>query len=99
VSRLENLLPMRILNAHSGDLLGNGEMLVMRTTKYPAYSIRELISSQQTLGLHDLALAPCIHLGSMAFNHGLCLGRRQLTILTPRPLSLTSRGYVFRASA
>jgi hypothetical protein len=29
----------------------------MRTTKYPAYPIRELISSQQPLGLHDLALA------------------------------------------
>ena len=34
---------------------------------------------------------PCTHLGSMALSHGLCLGKRQLTILTPSPLSLTSR--------
>src|SRR3712207_8055427 len=27
----------------------------------------------------------------MEFSHGLCFGRRQLTILTPPPLSLTSR--------
>src|ERR671911_514842 len=27
----------------------------------------------------------------MAFSHGLCFGRRQLTILTPQPLSFTSR--------
>src|SRR5215213_6732121 len=27
----------------------------------------------------------------MEFSHGLCFGRRQLTILTPQPLSLTSR--------
>src|SRR5215204_1003647 len=27
----------------------------------------------------------------MEFSHGLCFGRRQLTILTPQPLSFTSR--------
>src|SRR3712207_8775648 len=35
-----------------------------------------------TLSLHD-ALP--------IFSHGLCFGRRQLTILTPSPLSLTRR--------
>src|SRR5215210_6299189 len=32
-------------------------MLVMRTTKYPAYPIRKLICSQKTVGFNDLALA------------------------------------------
>src|SRR5215213_4463069 len=32
-------------------------MLVMRTIEYPAHPIRELISSQQPVGLHDLALS------------------------------------------
>src|SRR5215210_362498 len=41
-------------------------------------------------GSTTLRLA-CTHLGSMALSHGLCLGRRQLTILTPPPLCLTSR--------
>src|SRR5215211_4916642 len=34
-------------------------MLVMRTTKYPAYPIRKLVGSQQPVGLHDLAL--CVY--------------------------------------
>src|SRR5215212_166043 len=32
-------------------------MLVMRTTKYPANPLGELVSSQQSVGFHDLALA------------------------------------------
>jgi hypothetical protein len=32
-------------------------MLVMRTTKYPAYSVCKLISSKQTVRLYHLALA------------------------------------------
>jgi hypothetical protein len=32
-------------------------MLVMRTTKYPANSVGELVSSQQSVGFYDLALA------------------------------------------
>ena len=31
-------------------------MIVMRTTKYPAYSVGELVSSQQSVGFDDLAL-------------------------------------------
>jgi hypothetical protein len=34
---------------------------------------------------------PWTHLGSMALSHGLCLGKKQLTILTPSPLWLTPR--------
>src|SRR5215211_6815200 len=34
-------------------------MLVMRTTKYPANSIGELVSSQQSVGFYDLAL--CVY--------------------------------------
>src|SRR5829696_633837 len=66
-------------------------MLVMRTTEDPTDPIRKLVGSKQPVWLDDLALAVYTHLGSMALSHGLCFGRRQLTILTPRPLSLTSR--------
>jgi hypothetical protein len=31
-------------------------MLLVRTTKHPAYPIRKLVCSQQTVGLDDLAL-------------------------------------------
>src|SRR3712207_6557453 len=34
-------------------------MLVMRTTEDPANSVGELVSSQQSVGLYDLALAVC----------------------------------------
>src|SRR5918999_4210548 len=80
-------------SARSGDLLRNGYMLVMWTTEDPTDPLCELISAQQTVGLYHLSLAPWIHFGSMAFSHGLCLGRRQLTILTPAslPFFLTSR--------
>ena len=45
----------KVASAQSGDLLGNGEMLVMRTTEDPADSICELVSAKQSLGLCDLA--------------------------------------------
>src|SRR5215213_2606077 len=66
-------------------------MLVMGTTKRPAHPLGEFIRAQQSIELHHLALAMRAHLGSMEFSHGLCFGRRQLTILTPQLLSLTSR--------
>src|SRR5215207_8576061 len=44
-------------SARSGDLLGNGEMLVMRTTEDPTDPIRKLISSKQSVGFDDLALS------------------------------------------
>jgi hypothetical protein len=43
-------------SARSGDLLGNGEMLVMWTTEDPTDPIRKLISSKQSVGFDDLAL-------------------------------------------
>jgi hypothetical protein len=61
----------------------------MRTTEEPAYALAESVCSSNPSDSTTLRL-PCTHLGSMAFSHGLCLGNRQLTILTPRPLSLTS---------
>lgn len=61
----------------------------MRTTDEPAYALGELVSSSNPSDSTTLRL-PCTHLGPMAFSHGLCLDNRQLTILTPRPLSLTS---------
>src|SRR3712207_695557 len=70
-------------------------MLVMRTTENPAYPLGKLVSAKQSVGLYHLALAMhpfgLDHLGSIALSHGLFLGRRQLTILTPRSLFLTSR--------
>src|SRR5215208_4191767 len=44
-------------SARSGDLLGNGEMLVMRTIEDPANPIGELVSSQQSVGFDYFALA------------------------------------------
>src|SRR4051794_26538690 len=66
-------------------------MLVVRTTEDPANPVGKLMGTQQTVGLYHFSLAMRTHLGSMAFSHGLCLGNRQLTILTPLPLFLTSR--------
>jgi len=60
----------------------------MWTIEDPADSIGELISAQKVLGLYNFSLAPCTHFGSMAFSHGLCLGNKQLMILTPSPLCL-----------
>ena len=44
-----------LLSAQSGDLLGNGQMLVMRTSENPAYPICKLVSSKLSLGLCNLA--------------------------------------------
>src|SRR5215213_2098818 len=66
-------------------------MLVVRTTERPAHPVGQFIRAQQSIELHHLALAMRTHLGSMEFSHGLCFGRRHLTILTPQPLSFTSR--------
>ena len=38
----------------SGDLLWNGEMIVMRTIENPAYPLGELVRSEQPLRLYDL---------------------------------------------
>ena len=65
-------------------------MLVMRTTKYPAYPIRKLVGTKKPIGLDHFALA-VYPLGLYSVKPGLCFGRRQLTILTPQPLSLTQR--------
>jgi hypothetical protein len=45
------------LSARSGDLLGNGEMLVMRTIEDPANPIGEFISAQHSVGFDHFALA------------------------------------------
>jgi hypothetical protein len=66
-------------------------MLVMRTTKDPTDPIRKLISSQKTLRFHDLALAVYPLWLDGVEPRTLLRQRRQLTILTPSPLSLTSR--------
>src|SRR3982751_4987095 len=49
--------PLTAPSARSGDLPGNGQMLVMRTTEDPANPLGKLISAQQTVGLDHLALA------------------------------------------
>jgi hypothetical protein len=50
-------------------------MLVMRTTKYPANSVGELVSREQCVGFYYLALA-VYPLGLYGIvSHDLCLGR------------------------
>src|SRR5215204_612507 len=44
-------------SARSGDLLGNGQMLVMRTTEDPTNPLGELVSAKQTLRLDHFSLA------------------------------------------
>jgi hypothetical protein len=66
-------------------------MLVVRTIEDPTHPVGKLVCPEQSIGLHHLSLCVEIHFGSMALSHGLCFGRRQLTILTPQPLSLTWR--------
>src|SRR5215208_2650253 len=51
------LVKMSSPSARSGDLLGNGEMLVMRTIEDPANPICQLVSSQQSVGFDYFALA------------------------------------------
>jgi hypothetical protein len=65
-------------------------MLVMRTIENLTDPVGEFVSAEQSVGLYNLALA-VDPFGSMALSHGLRFGRRQLTILTPQPLFLTSR--------
>ncbi len=51
-------------------------MRLVGTAEDLADPIGKLVSSEQTVGLdHLLSLAPWIHFGSMAFSHGLRLGR------------------------
>ena len=69
-------------------------MLLMRTIEDPAHPVGKLVSTKLTLGLDHFALA-MTHLGPMALSHGLCMGRRQLTILTPPALFLTWRLYLW----
>jgi hypothetical protein len=69
-------------------------MLLMRRIEDPARPVGKLVSTKLTLGLDHFALA-MTQLGSMALSHGLCMGRRQLTILTPPALFLTWRVYLW----
>ena len=66
-------------------------MLVVRTTQDPADPVCQLVCAEQSLGLRDLVRLPWIHLGSIAFSHGLLVGKKHATMRTPRPLSLTWR--------
>ena len=74
------------------DLLGNGEMFVMRTTESPAHPIRELIGTEQPVGFDDLSLA-VYPLRLYGVQPRALLGQEgNLTILTPFAcLSLTLR--------
>src|SRR5215204_2656004 len=66
-------------------------MLVMRTSEYPADPLGEFVSAKKPIGLYNPALA-VNPLGLYGVKpRTLCFGRRQLTILTPLPLSLTQR--------
>src|SRR3954469_6091802 len=69
-------------------------MLVVRTTEDPADPVGQLVCSEQPLGLRNTLRLECIHLGSMAFSHGLLVGKKHATMRTPRPLSLTQRLWV-----
>jgi hypothetical protein len=66
-------------------------MLVMRTIEDTTNPVGELVSFRQPLGLDHFALAvyPLGFYGVMP--RSLCLGKRQLMILTPQPLFLTRR--------
>ena len=67
-------------------------MLVMGTIEHPTRPLCKLIRPEKPLRLYDLALGVRTHPGSISLSHGLCyVGRRQLTILTPQPPSLTRR--------
>jgi hypothetical protein len=65
----------------------------MRTIENLTDPVGEFVCPEKSLRLDDLGFRVGTHFGSMEFNHGLCLGKRQLTILTPAslPLSLTRR--------
>jgi hypothetical protein len=61
----------------------------MRTIEDTTNPLGELVSAQRIIavGLEHFSLA----VYPLGFSHGLCLGNKQLTILTPSPLSLTWR--------
>jgi hypothetical protein len=44
-------------SARSGSIFGNGQVLVMRTVEDQAYSLSQLVSSEQSVRLYNLALA------------------------------------------
>jgi hypothetical protein len=78
--------------ARSGSIFGNGQVLVMRTVEDQAYSLSLLVSCEQSVRLDHLALTINPLLGlHRELSQGLFLGKRQLMILTPWPLFLTSR--------
>src|SRR5688500_48002 len=66
-------------------------MLVMRTIEDPTHPLGQLVGFRQPLELdHDaLAVYPLGFYGVKP--RALCLGKRQLMILTPQPLFLTRR--------
>src|SRR5215210_189200 len=57
-------------------------MLVVRTSKCRAYSVGQLIGTKQTVGFDHFSLA-MYPFGLHSVEPRLCLGNRQLTILTP----------------
>jgi hypothetical protein len=59
-------------------------MLVVRTTEDATDPIGEFVGAKQTLGLYNLALAVDPFGFDRVESHGLCLGKRQLTILKLR---------------
>src|SRR3982751_5963556 len=63
----------------------------MITAEDLADPVGELMSREHPIRLDRLAFALGTHLGSIALSHGLFLGKKQGTMGTPQPLSLTSR--------
>ena len=66
-------------------------MLAMGTAEDSSNPVGEFLDTQPPVGLCNLRLL-WIHLDSIPLSHELCLGRKQLMILTPAslPLCLTS---------
>ena len=66
-------------------------MLAMGTAEDSSNPVGEFVDTQQPVGLCNLR-SLWIHLSSTALSHELCLGSRQLMILTPAslPFCLTS---------
>src|SRR5215218_4246373 len=46
----------RFLSARSSDLLGDGKMIVMRTTERPTHPVGEFVRAEQAVKLHDPSL-------------------------------------------
>ncbi len=77
-------------SACSGDILCDGEMLVVRTIEDTTYPIGKFVCSKHSIGLYNFSLA--VHpLRLDGIQPRALLGKRQLTILTPSPLFLTPR--------